>query len=673
MSRPGLIYLLLSTSILSLPLVAPLAAGEPLDDLEAAIPRSAAALIQLDTAKTAALAARLDDWSAQLVWQAAGPAGAAAGNEEPAGDKWVTSIAQLIAVKQRVDGRLAELLDLRTQCSGMRDAAARHEAVRHYLMLASQLIDISGRLRYTTLDALYRVPYEAGGSTEKLETVLDLLSRQRSTIGATAIAFVLFEPAPAFGLPRFPESLQRKALDVMDASGSAELVPPLAAFLQSQPDAALALQAAEVLRKIGLPQSARPGEDPDAPPPAITPEALRDILRSLDLTGRGGEADNRRQELVAWLESRSEHGVTGETFRVNGFDVKSGDWLLMKNPSPYNRFTDLAPGLFTHARVVTMETGSDGIRRCVLIDLPERGNHIPATNLDAYLERTVHYVFLRCTDTEAARHMGIHAAKLIGRESQFDLNFRTDRVRSLKGRPLTAETIHTYCAGLLLLCAQETDHSRQEFFPITERVAGGNCAANLARLGLSFGDDFVSPTGAVFSPILQIAGRRESMYSPEREIKDAIYDDFARLMVEHNLRPSPDVYQSLRQQVAALAKNQPWLARALARANNVNEKMDLESAAKAAAVVETLDEIADRQMDEFLLAIDALRAGTDENIAQLDEATRRRIQEARTRHAEVFRQWSEGKLSPRQLRQQLLHDVVQRGCDELQTRFFPKE
>ncbi len=365
--------------------------------------------------------------------------------------------------------------------------------------------------------------------------------------------------------------------------------------------------------------------------------------------------------------------MTGDSFRVNGFDVKSGDWLLMKNPSPYNRFTNLAPGLFTHAGVVTMETGSDGVRRCVLIELPERGNRIPATNLDAYLERTVHYVFLRCTDAAAARRMGGFAAPLIGRESQFDLNFRTDRVRSLKGRPLASETIHTYCAGLLLLCAQETEHARGEFFPINEQVAGGNCAANLARLGLSFGDDFVSPTGAIFSPILQIAGRRESMYSPEREIKDSIYDDFARFMVEKTLEPSPDVYQSLRQQVAALAKNQPWLARALAQANNVNEKMDLESAAKAAAVVETLDEIADRQMDEFLLAIDALRAGTDENLAQLDEATRREIRETRARHAELFRRWSEGKLSPRQLRQQLLREVVQRGSTELQTRFFPNK
>jgi hypothetical protein len=49
----------------------------------------------------------------------------------------------------------------------------------------------------------------------------------------------------------------------------------------------------------------------------------------------------------------------------------------MRNPSPYNLFTDLSPGLFTHVGVITAETGSDGIRRMVVVDLPERGERMP--------------------------------------------------------------------------------------------------------------------------------------------------------------------------------------------------------------------------------------------------------------------------------------------------------
>jgi hypothetical protein len=62
-------------------------------------------------------------------------------------------------------------------------------------------------------------------------------------------------------------------------------------------------------------------------------------------------------------------------------------------------------------------------------------------------------------------------------------------------------------------------------------------------------------------------------------------------MISHPLTPSPDLWQALRQQLASAAKHSPWLARALARASNVSERMDLEAAAKAATVIEVLDQI----------------------------------------------------------------------------------
>ena len=54
----------------------------------------------------------------------------------------------------------------------------------------------------------------------------------------------------------------------------------------------------------------------------------------------------------------------------------------MRNPSPYNLFTDISPGLFTHVGVVASETGDDGVARIVLVDLPERGSRMPATKVD---------------------------------------------------------------------------------------------------------------------------------------------------------------------------------------------------------------------------------------------------------------------------------------------------
>ena len=77
-------------------------------------------------------------------------------------------------------------------------------------------------------------------------------------------------------------------------------------------------------------------------------------------------------------------------------------------------------------------------------------------------------------------------------------------------------------------------------------------------------------------------------------------------MSERPLRTSPDLKQVLVQELARLSKSTPWLARALARANQVSEQMDLETAARTAAVVETLDQIANTNVDEFLQARSAI-------------------------------------------------------------------
>jgi hypothetical protein len=99
--------------------------------------------------------------------------------------------------------------------------------------------------------------------------------------------------------------------------------------------------------------------------------------------------------------------------------------------------------------VVTLEEGTDGIRRMVIVDLPEQGNKMPATSVEVFLRRTLHYLFLRHDDPEAARKMGEVAAATIGNPTEFDLNFRTSRVIELKGKPLAGQKIRTYCAGLL--------------------------------------------------------------------------------------------------------------------------------------------------------------------------------------------------------------------------------
>ncbi len=252
--------------------------------------------------------------------------------------------------------------------------------------------------------------------------------------------------------------------------------------------------------------------------------------------------------------------------------------------------------------------------------------------------------------------MGEAAAAIIGNPAEFDLNFRTDRIAPLKGVPLAGQKINTYCAGLLLLCAEQSDEPQSAFFPITETTAAGSTQANLAKLGLSVGTGFVSPTGALFSPKLEIVGRSEPMYDPQRQIEQAIYDHFAQLMQQKDLHPTDDFFQGLRLKVAEYSKSSPLLATALAASANVSAQMDLVSAAKTAAVIETLDDIATGASREFQEAREAIAEGlpppasgvqpAPNNPSQLTPEQRAAVDKYRGRHSDLAARWDQRQISP---------------------------
>ncbi len=382
--------------------------------------------------------------------------------------------------------------------------------LRNYLKVSSQLIDLSGRLRYLTFDVLRIATAELERLPRQRMQLTEILLRYRSEVGATMMVGYLFDGLPneeRVGAPAsFPE--RSRLLDLIAASGQSELLRELAQFVNNPAaDPRLVVQAAETIRRVGLPQDPRPEQDATLPAPDITARVLCASLARLQPGRLDPQSQAKRAALIAWLDARIAHGVpAGEALVIGSCTVQAGDWLLMRNPSPYNLFTDLSPGLFTHVGVVAWEKGSDGIGRLVLVDLPERGTSIPATTVDTYVKRSRHYLFLRHDDSAVAKKLGDAAASLIGNPSQFDLNFRTDRVLELANQPLAGKKIHTYCAGLLLLCALQTGQPREQFFPVTEYHAGGLSSENLAMLGMSFGEGFISPTGALFSSRMHIAG-----------------------------------------------------------------------------------------------------------------------------------------------------------------------
>jgi hypothetical protein len=639
-------------------------AVDPVSAVESLIPSRPEDCTQARSKQFAQAANSLEAWAAELSLGA--PPSRDSGARVAQG---LDRLRKLAAAQRRVDAALDRALALRTQFVEIPESESRREMIRRYLEIASQAIEISGRMRYLMRDGLATASQEAAS---RPELILDVMLETRSDVGAMVMSYLLFDPPPESGIAVPSPALRKKVLDLMAAGRKAAFLGDLSEFVrQTTSPPELVIHAVGIIREIGLPQDPDPAQG-ETPAPEITAKELYAILAAIDADQLSAEAERSRGALLEWLGQRSRNGVAGDRFRINGFDLAPGDWLLMRNPSPYNLFTDLAPGLFTHVGVVTTVEDQYGVRRFVIVEMPEHQSHIPATNVEAYLKRTLHYFFLRHEDPKAGIAMSETARSVIGNETQFDLTFDNAHVLALQGQDLNDRRIHTYCAGFLLMCAQTTSVPREEFFPIAERPAGGYCLENFAQLKLSLGEDFVSPTSCVFSPKLQLVGRREPYYEPTREIKEAIYDDFARLMRDRRLQPSPTIYQALRQSLAGMSKDRPWLAQMLAEANNVSQYTDLDAAARAAAVVETLDQIADSSALEFTEARQALTTPEQARRSEASADQLAKMEKYRARHANLYSQWTSRRITPRELRIALVDYYAAQGRQKLEARFFPE-
>jgi hypothetical protein len=629
-------------------------------------PKEAAGYADLPLEQFAQGISALEYWTAQLAQYE---------GTEPV-DHVLAITERLLAVKDGIDRQLESAMAKRSGFAAIEPAEKRHQAATSYLWATSSYIDLSGRLRYLLFDALNFAADTAVERPETYNRLLDLLIRYKSGIGAVVVSSGLFDPPPSEE-GAVPVSLTAKLriLRLVGDSGNYELIPELARLIKHpRSSARLVIAAAGALVRLGLPQDERPGQDPTLPKPPVTARELAAILAKLDVRRLTAEERAARDRLVATARAAAKSGLARETYRLGSIEIQPGDWLLMRNPSPYNLFTDLSPGLFTHVGVAAIEEGSDGLRRMVIIDIPERGPEMPATNVDAFVQRTRHFVFLRHPNADTARQMAEAAVATVGNVTEFDLNFRTDRVLALRGAPLAGQKIHTYCAGYLYLCALQTDRPREEFFPLSEGPAPGYTAENLAKFGFTFGEDFISPTGAFFSPTLRLVGRRDPMYDPRREVEEAVFDHFAQSLMTREVTPAPDTFQFLRLKVAEAAKDNPLLAKAVASAAGVAEDMDLVAAAKAKALIEALDEIAYGASGEFLEARDAIMSGgTLPPGTKLSSAEQSRLRELRRRHASLADRWQKRQLTPRALRIELVQYYVADGKRRLEERFFERD
>ncbi len=640
-----------------------------LSELDKMLPQEAAAFEKIDLPKIVLACNSTEQWATEIA--------RFAGLELPS--PILQQAGYLIVGKQQVDKLIDRLFEMRTKFTDLptetpEQMATRQTALVNYLQATAALLDLSGRMRYLQRDAIDIAATMLEKHPAHYKRLIEVLEQYRSSIGAAVLAQALFDPAlDEKDVTVTPPESKRLILRLIGKTAATELLPDIVDVLKApgQP-ADVRMAAAEAIVQVGLPQQIRSGTDPTLPKPAITPAQLYEQIQKIPTAKLSPESLASRTKLLATVTQRMKSGLAEPVFQYGGMTLKPGDWLLMRNPSPYNLFSELSPGLFSHVGVVAYEKGSDGIRRMVVLDMPERGTTIPAVNVEIFLQRTLNYAFLRHEDSKVAESLAQAGLDCIGNACEFDLNFRTQRVAELAGKPLKGQKIHTYCAGLLLVCAQQTDRPRTDFFPLNEMPPVGQAKDNFAQLGVTFGDEFISPTGILFSKKMQIVARREPMYDPRREIEEAIFDHFAYRTKSVPLVQSPDTLQALRTKLAESSKSNPLLAQALGAAANLPAEMDLVAAAKLGAIVETLDEIAFGNSAKYVNARFAIIDGPNPpTVAERTPAQVAELAELRAvTHKDLAAKWDAQQLPPRALRVALVNYYINRGKQQLDERFF---
>ena len=639
------------------------AESTPIDQLLSLIPKTAGAHNLKTAKKIRLLVPEVESW---LVEE--NKVGREISNKE-----LLAAVDRILKVQSRIRIELDQLLAQRSNFHQFVPESERQRAVRGYLESMTALIDLTGRMRYYSIDFFTEVGYELANSPADFDALLNVFIAEKNSVGAIITLEFLAETLRDPTGQTISDHLKGKIIQLARKTRDRSLLPILKEILQLKTiESGFAILIIDTIRLIGVPQSARPNGDPALSPPVIVSNDLLEILSKLDSTTLSVNDKRRYKDLTRQFTEQNLQGARNESFQFGTTIVQEGDWLLMKNPSPYNRFTDLYPGLFTHVGIVTTETGADSKRRFVVVDLPELGNLIPATPVDKFIERTLNFAILRHPDPTVQKTMGDIARTIIGNQSKFDLNFRTTAIEKLKGQSLDDKLIDGYCAGLLLLCAQETEKPLQDFFPLDENPAGGNTLKNLAKLDVSMPKRFLSPTGPFFSSELNLIYCHETMYSPRRQIEQAVYDHFAKQMRDNHLRPSLSWFHALRLNLAEAVETSPALGKALASAAGVNQNIDIVAAAKLGAVVETLDEIAKNASAEYQSVRRAFRIDALDNIELGAEGDKifEQIVKRRRRHADLFVRWEAGIITPRELRIELVDFYISQGCKDLDKRFF---
>ncbi len=208
--------------------------------------------------------------------------------------------------KERVDRWLDEALALRADFVAIQPDDARRTAIRSYLAATSQLIDLSGRLRFVLMEATNFAAFRFASQPPERERLIDLCIERKSAIGADVMSVALFDP-PANSTnraqPATPE-VKAKLLKLIAATRQLDLVPRVAEFarsLQTTPPLGRGCGRDLARSRDAAGRASRTRMRKDCPSRPITPRELHELLAKIPDAQLSADEDARRDELVAWL------------------------------------------------------------------------------------------------------------------------------------------------------------------------------------------------------------------------------------------------------------------------------------------------------------------------------------------------------------------------------------
>ena len=502
------------------------------------------------------------------------------------------------------------------------------------------LEDLLSRLMLLERDAAGVLGDDLADAPESLLALTELFIAKKSSAAALEMAFNLVDPMPhrdeiprsvSQATPQDPITtetvLRRRLIDLVRISGQTNLLEELALLTEADGVDPLArLLAARCIEQFGVPQLARLTQPVEVPQSTVTARRIATAIERVR-PSLPPSLQTDASSLALRLQSKAVQGAApSETMRVMGIHFQRGDWILLREATPFTVASSLHPQCYHRIALVAHEAGTDGLGRLVVIDHTNNRLGVQVSSLDNWIafvqEHTIAWCVLRPVDALLSQMIEQSALSLaVVRSSARESNERSsvfqDRSCFSSGLAVTRSALAA------------TGVNPAIFFPLQESSPEGILGDNLKRLGVDLPDSFCSPTGLLLSKACIPIAMKIQAFDSRCGIRSAVFEYFDRSLC-----------------------------------TRVVDSLSEHSGSKTITLF--LNEVADRAVAAFDTAILAIVESDDPDAAPPTDAQ----SESLRLYSHLVEQWGQQQLSLAQLREEVSQHVVADAIRTLDRKFF---